>query len=159
MKTNQLSPSGVERQTAVFLLMGLSALVALIAAIVAVQLPVPALPASEAAPRPTSWSPGGHITGSVYDGGDYSRRAAQPWSPGGHITGSVYDGGDYGVWQPATPAGSGAVTVTGLAFDGTRYVTAPVTTGAGQSGSGYTVTAPVYDGTAYRTAPVLVAAR
>ena len=135
MKTNQLSPSGVERQTAVFLLMGVSALVALIAAIVAVQLPVPALPASEAAPRPTSWSPGGHITGSVYDGGDY------------------------GVWQPATPAGSGAVTVTGLAFDGTRYVTAPVTTGAGQSGSGYTVTAPVYDGTAYRTAPVLVAAR
>ncbi len=120
---------------------GLSAVVALIILALAAAL-VARQPASAPATAPAarqatveSWSPGGHITGSVYDGGDYTRRTAVPWSPGGHITGSVYDGGDYGAWRQAAPVESGVVTVTGLVFDGTRYVTAPVTTSAGGAGT------------------------
>jgi hypothetical protein len=49
-----------------------------------------------------------------------------------------------------------AITVTGLVFDGTRYVNMPISVGAPRAGQGYAVTALVYDGTTYRSAPVQV---
>ena len=52
-----------------------------------------------------------------------------------------------------------AITVTGLVFDGTRYVNAPIAVGASRAGRGYAVTALVYDGTAYHSAPVQVGGR
>ena len=52
-----------------------------------------------------------------------------------------------------------ATTVTGLVFDGTRYVNAPIAVGAPRTGQGYAVTALVYDGTTYRSAPVQVGGR
>ena len=52
-----------------------------------------------------------------------------------------------------------ASTITGLVFDGTRYVNAPIAIGASHAGRGYTVTALVYDGTSYRSAPVQVGER
>ena len=52
-----------------------------------------------------------------------------------------------------------AITVTGLVFDGTRYVHAPITIGASRAGRGYAVTALVFDGTTYRSAPVQVGER
>jgi hypothetical protein len=50
------------------------------------------------------------------------------------------------------PVVGGAITVTGLVFDGTRYVNAPIAIGAPRAGHGYAVTALVYDGTTYRSA-------
>ena len=52
-----------------------------------------------------------------------------------------------------------AITVTGLVFDGTRYVNAPIAVGAPRAGQGYAVTALVFDGTTYRSAPVQVGGR
>jgi hypothetical protein len=63
---------------------------------------------------------------------------------------------------PAQPAAASqpivgrAITVTGLVFDGTRYVQAPIAVGAPRAGRGYAVTALVFDGTTYRSAPVQV---
>ena len=56
----------------------------------------------------------------------------------------------------AQPVVGRAITVTGLVFDGTRYVNAPIAVGAPRTGQGYAVTALVYDGTTYRSAPVQV---
>ena len=96
---------------------GLSAVVALITLALAAAL-VARQPASAPATAPAA-----------------RQATVESWSPGGHITGSVYDGGDYGAWRQAAPVESGVVTVTGLVFDGTRYVTAPVTTSAGGAGT------------------------
>src|SRR5215212_391809 len=48
------------------------------------------------------------------------------------------------------------ITVTGLVFDGMRYMNAPISVAAPRAGQGYTVAALVYDGTTYRSAPVQV---
>jgi hypothetical protein len=54
-------------------------------------------------------------------------------------------------------------TVSGMVFDGTRYVTRPIAVGAsvGQQpviGKAITITAPVFDGTTYRTTAIAVGA-
>ena len=59
----------------------------------------------------------------------------------------------------AQPVVGRAITVTGLVFDGTRYVSAPIAIGALRAGQGYAVTALVYDGTTYRSAPVQLGGR
>ena len=59
----------------------------------------------------------------------------------------------------AQPVVGRAITVTGLVFDGTRYVNAPIAVGALRAGHGYAVTALVDDGTTYRSAPVQVGER
>ena len=59
----------------------------------------------------------------------------------------------------AQPVVGRAITVTGLVFDGTRYVHAPIAVGAPRVGRGYAVSALVYDGTTYRSAPVQVGGR
>jgi hypothetical protein len=48
------------------------------------------------------------------------------------------------------------VVVTGLVFDGVRYISGLIAPGAPRAGRDYTVTALVYDGTTYRAAPVRV---
>ena len=56
----------------------------------------------------------------------------------------------------AQPVVGRAITVMGLVFDGTRYISAPIAVGAPRAGQGYAVTALVFDGTTYRSAPVRV---
>ena len=55
-----------------------------------------------------------------------------------------------------------AITVTGLVFDGTRYVSAPIALGASLDqpivGRAITVTGPVFDGTRYVNAPIAIGA-
>jgi hypothetical protein len=69
---------------------------------------------------------------------------------------------------PARPADASqpvvgrAITVTGLVFDGTRYVSAPIAVGATMEqpivGRAITVTGLVFDGTRYVNAPIAVGA-
>ena len=58
----------------------------------------------------------------------------------------------------AQPVVGRAITVTGLVFDGTRYVNAPITIGATMEqpvvGRAITVTGLVFDGTRYVNAPI-----
>lgn len=60
------------------------------------------------------------------------------------------------------PAVGQAITVTGLVFDGARYVNAPIAVAQRAQqpavGQAITVTGLVFDGTNYRSAPVAVAA-
>ena len=102
MNVHQTSrPTTVLRRPGDRSLIGLAMLIALVAAGFATQRITP--PAPQGAPAvnytPARWSPsympGGHPTGSVYDGGAYgSNRTPARWSPsympGGHPTGSVY---------------------------------------------------------------------
>jgi hypothetical protein len=60
----------------------------------------------------------------------------------------------------AQPVVGRAITVTGLVFDGTRYVTMPIAVGATMEqpivGRAITITGPVFDGTRYTSAPITV---
>jgi hypothetical protein len=60
----------------------------------------------------------------------------------------------------AQPVVGRAITVTGLVFDGTRYVSAPITLGANLDqpvvGQAIMVTGLVFDGTRYVSAPIQI---
>jgi len=62
----------------------------------------------------------------------------------------------------AQPIVGRAITVTGLVFDGTRYVNMPIAVGATMEqpvvGRAITVTGPVFDGTRYVNMPISVGA-
>jgi hypothetical protein len=62
----------------------------------------------------------------------------------------------------AQPVVGRAITVTGLVFDGARYVNAPISLGATMAqpvvGRAITVTGLVFDGTRYVNAPIAVGA-
>jgi len=64
--------------------------------------------------------------------------------------------------QAAQPAVGSAITVTGLMFDGTRYVNAPIAVGAVRDqpiiGRATTITGLLFDGTRYVNAPIAVGA-
>lgn len=72
---------------------GLAILVVLIAALLGARSFAPATQLSnpEIERVMESWSPGGHITGSVYDGGDDGVKRLSTGAPMTHLTGSVYE--------------------------------------------------------------------
>ncbi|NWG19131.1 MAG: hypothetical protein HXY39_02285 [Chloroflexi bacterium] len=119
MSTQQMRQTTTTRRNITFPMISLSivALLALAAALALSQTRIaPAQETAVPAPLAQPWSPGGHPTGSVYDGGDYGVRAAESWYSGGHPTGSVYDGGDYSTRavEPWYPGGH----PTGSVYDG-----------------------------------------
>jgi hypothetical protein len=114
------------------------------------------------APSSAQGWPGATLTGSAYNGqsAQVARVAApssaQGW-PGARLMGAAYDGQTNTSFRPAVP--SVAVTmpmITGLVFDGVRYISALIAPRAPRAGRDYTVTALVYDGVTYRSAPIRV---
>jgi uncharacterized membrane protein len=104
MNAQQLRQPAMALRRSLAPVIGLGLAAAALATALVVRPAVPAQPAAPVVHVVESWSPGGHLTGSVYDGGAYGTLKAESWSPGGHLTGSVYDGGDYGVRRFATGA-------------------------------------------------------
>jgi hypothetical protein len=106
--------------------------------------------------------PGATLSGSAYNeqsaqaAGVAAPTSATGW-PGGTLMGSAYDGQTNTSFRPAVPSVAVSMPmITGLIFDGVRYISALIAPGVQRAGRDYTVTALVYDGTTYLTMPVRV---